>query len=306
MILRVSAVTALVAFAFVSAAAPGQTGKPPAAPEPAFEVASLKPSGTTPSGPRGRGFIGGPGSADPERITGSFITLQGLLRQAYGVDFDQIQGPSWLAEERYELAAKVPPGTTKEQVPLMLQALLQERFKLTLHHIQKDFPVYELTIAKGGLKITENTETLEPAKLRDPQLPPDPDGYPQIAPGKSGMASNPVSGLNRMTARGMPLSMLLLQVRASVGTLTGPNTYAPGRIVDKTGLTGVYDFKLEFAGNMGIGSGLSLPTGSGGEPTGGLTLVEAMEKQLGLKLTKSTAPYDVLVIDHAEKVPTEN
>jgi uncharacterized protein (TIGR03435 family) len=110
-----------------------------------------------------------------------------------------------------------------------------------------------------------------------------------------------------MTAQGMPLSLLLFQVGTQLGTITGPNTFAQGRIIDKTGLTGKYDFKLEYAGGGGIGGALSLPAApAGAEPTGGLTLIDAMEKQLGLKFTKTTAPYDVLVIDHAEKVPTEN
>jgi len=108
-----------------------------------------------------------------------------------------------------------------------------------------------------------------------------------------------------MTARGMPLSMLLFQVGATLGTFTGQNTYAPGRIVDKTGLTGNYDFNLEFAGGLGIGAALSPTSSDATDPTGP-SLIEAMEKQLGLKLTKTTGHLDVLVIDHAEKTPTEN
>ena len=109
-----------------------------------------------------------------------------------------------------------------------------------------------------------------------------------------------------MTARGMPLSGLLFQVGAQLGTMTGQNTYAPGRIVDKTGLTGKYDFHLEYAGGGGIGTALSPPASADASTPSGPSLMEAMEKQLGLKLTKGTAPFDVLVIDHAEKTPTEN
>jgi len=93
--------------------------------------------------------------------------------------------------------------------------------------------------------------------------------------------------------------------RAQLGTITGQNTYAPGRIVDKTGLTGKYDFRLEYAGGGGIGALLSPSSSDASEPTGGPSLIEAMEKQLGLKLTKTTGHLDVLVIDHAEKTPTE-
>ena len=270
-----------------------------------FEVASVKPSDPASQG-RG-GPQGGPGTADPGRIAYSRVTLQALIREAFGVNFDQIQGPGWIAEERYDIRATVPPGATKDDLKVMYQHLLEERFKLALHHITKDFPVYELTIAKGGSKLKENTDPdLQPSRPGDPRLPPDRDGFPQFPPGKAGMASELVNGLNRTSARGMALSSLLFQVGAQLGTITGQNTYAPGRIVDNTGLTGKYDFKLEFAGGIGIGMALSLPASADASEPSGPSLIEAMEKQLGLKLTKTTGHLDVLVIDHAEKTPTEN
>lgn len=274
---------------------------------PAFEVASVKPSGPPPPGPHTDGVLqGGPGTADPERITDSRVTLQRLLREAYRVDLDQIQGPAWMAEERYDLAAKVPPGATKEHLNLMLQDLLAERFNLRLHHTTKDFPVYELTIAKGGLKLRENTDpNLEPSRPGEQRLPADSHGFPQFAPGKSGFAVSFVNGLSRMAARGMPLSALTRELGAQLGTITGPNSFAMGRIVDKVGLNGKYDFNLEYSGIPNVGGALSLPTAGDGEPSGGLGILDAMEKQLGLKVVKSTAPYDVLVIDRVEKVPTE-
>jgi len=283
----------LISVAFISFAI-GQT----------FEVASVKPS--DPASPGRGGRQGGPGTADSGRITYSRVTLQALIREAYGVNFDQIQGPGWIAEERYDIRATVPPGATKDDLKVMYQHLLEERFKLALHHITKDFPVYELTIAKGGSKLKENTETLEPSRPGDPRLPPDRDGFPQFPPGKAGMASELVNGLNRTSARGMALSSLLFQVGAQLGTVTGQNTFAPGRIVDKTGLSGKYDFHLEFAGGFGIGTALSLPASADASEPSGPSLMEAMEKQLGLKLTKTTGHLDVLVIDHAEKTPTEN
>ena len=271
-----------------------------------FEVASVKPA--DPAVPGLRGLQGGPGTADPGRVTASGVTLQALIRQAYGVDFDQIQAPGWIAEARYEVRATVPPGSTKDDLKVMYRHLLEERFKLSLHHITKDFPVYELTVGKGGSKLKENTESLEPSRPGDPRLPPDRDGFPQLPPGRSGsLAVAAPNGLTRSTSRGMPLSMLIFELGARLGTMTGPNTYAPGRIVDKTGLTGKYDFHLEYAGGPGIGSALAPSSLSDvTNPSAGPTFIEAIEKQLGLKLTKSTARFDVLVIDHAEKTPTEN
>jgi uncharacterized protein (TIGR03435 family) len=289
--------------ALVSVATLGQAQP---APRTAFEVASVKPSGPPPQVPRIDGRLqGGPGTADPERITDSRVTLQRLIREAYGVDFDQIQGPPWIAEEKYDITAKVPTGATKDQLKIMLQSLLEERFKLNIHHLTKPFPVYELTIAKGGSKLKENAESLEPFRPGASGLASDRDGFPQLPPGKSGSATDVVNGINRMTTRGMPISFLIFSLGSQLGAITGPNTFASGRIVDKTGLTGKYDFRLEYAGSNGIGGALSLPSApDGGEPTGGLPIIDALEKELGLKLTKSTAVYDVLVIDHAEKVPT--
>jgi uncharacterized protein (TIGR03435 family) len=270
-----------------------------------FEVASVKPSGPPPQGPRIEGrLLGGPGTSDPVRITDSRVTLQQLVREAYGVAFDQVQGPGWIAEEKYDITAKVPPGATKDDLKLMLQNLIEERFKLAFHHITKDFPVYELTIAKGGSKLMENTDpNLEPSRPGDPRMPPDRNGFPQIPPGKSGSVGVPVNGLTRMTSQGMPLSVLVFMAGSHLGTITGPNSYTPGRIVDKTGLKGKYDFTLEYVDDGGI-MARSLPDIA--DPSAGPSIIDAMEKQLGLKLTKSTAPFDVLVIDHAEKTPTEN
>jgi uncharacterized protein (TIGR03435 family) len=218
-----------------------------------------------------------------------------------------------MAEDKYDLVAKVPPGATRDDLKLMLQDLLMDRFKLSLHRVRKDFPVYELTIAKGGSKLKENTDpnltACRPGECGDPlNVPLDKNGFPQLPPGKSGSIGKATNGIVRMTVRGLPLSSLLFRVRTQLGTITGPNSFAPGRIVDKTGLTGKYDFNLEYAGEPGrIGSALSLPTSpDGAEPGGGLPLIDAIEKQLGLKLTKTTAPYEVLVIDHAERIPAEN
>jgi uncharacterized protein (TIGR03435 family) len=270
-----------------------------------FEVASLRPSGPPPREPQLTNLIqGGPGTKEPERITGPRVTLQRLLTVAYGVEFDQIQGPAWTGDERYDLVAKVPPGTTRDQIKPMLQNLVTERFKLVLHHVSKDLPVYELTIAKSGAKLQETHEAdLRPLRLGEP-TPLDPDGFPQLPTGTYGCTNATVHGLTRMICRGMPLSFLASQLAVTLGA-GGPYTFAMGRVVDRTALTGKYDFKLEYSGTYAPGGALSLP-GPDVEPGGGLPLAAAVEKLLGLKLTKSSAPFDVLVIDHAERVPMEN
>jgi len=84
---------------------------------------------------------GGPGTADPERITWTGATLNGILIAAYGVKADQIAGPGWLGSQRYDIEAKVPPGATKAQLNMMLQNLLADRFRLALHRETKEFLV---------------------------------------------------------------------------------------------------------------------------------------------------------------------
>ena len=271
------------------------------APRLVFEAASVRPS--APGAGRGTGPQGGPGTNSPGRMSQTRVTLQILLRQAYGVGFDQIEGPGWISEERYDLIANVPAGATREQAQVMLQNLLEDRFHLKLHRTTREFPAYELTIAKGGSKLKENTETdLQPAGLRGPLLPPDQDGFPQVAPGRSGAATVSENGLSRATYKAQPLSVLLFDLQARLGTPTGANTYAVARVVDKTGLTGKYDFKLAYASSSPIGGALTLPA----DPTVGPSFVDALEQQLGLKLTKSVTMLEVLVIDSVEKTPTEN
>jgi len=119
---------------------------------------------------------GGPGTSDPGQFSFSSATLQDILYTAYGLeDVQQISGRSWLGEEKYDFICKIPPGTTEQQFQLMLQNLLAERFKMTLHHQTKDFPVYELVTDKNGAKLKESTEDslAKPTAAKDgfPSLP---------------------------------------------------------------------------------------------------------------------------------------
>src|SRR3984957_6575401 len=132
-----------------SLAAFGQT--PAARPE--FEVASVKPSveADTPMGNVNRGL----------HIDGAMVSFNGMplkwyIHYAYTVKESQISGPDWLNAERCDIVAKLPAGATREQIPAMMQTLLADRFKLTLHRESKDLPVYALVVAKGGIKAKES------------------------------------------------------------------------------------------------------------------------------------------------------
>src|SRR6185369_276003 len=144
-----------------------------------LEVASIKPSSVPMGGPMRVGSRGGPGTPDPGRYTTENMSLSNLISTAYDLKRYQYSGPSWLDGERFDIVAKVPEGATKEQFRVMLQNLLAERFKVAVHREKKEMQVYELLVAKGGLKIKESVE--EPAET--------PPGGP--AAGSSGTAAPP-------------------------------------------------------------------------------------------------------------------
>jgi uncharacterized protein (TIGR03435 family) len=261
-----------------------------------FEVASVRPAA---QGDRGF-FRGGPGTPDPSQIVWNMPTLRTLLTVAYEIKDYQLNGPAWLDSEHYDIVAKVPAGATKEQVNVMWQNLLKERFGIVVHHESKEFQVDELVVAKGGVKLKETTI--------DPHAPPavetgnsDKNGVPQMnGPGFMKTIQMGPNGLvGYVVARAQPLSQL--------ATILGNQFRHP--VVDKTGLTGKYDFNVEFTPEP---SEVRLPPGAAPGPPGaeasepGPNLVAAIEQQLGLRLVATKAMLDVVVVDKAEKVPTEN
>ncbi len=190
----------------------------------------------------------------------------------------------------------------------MFQNLLADRFHLSFHRVMKDFPQYELVVAKGGPKLKE---TAYPDLAEAPRSPPDPEslrnittdrnGFPQPPHGRRSVG-NYRDGLMRWTFRAFSMSELVAQLGSDLATpVTTGRGSVMGRITDHTGLTGKYDFTLEYVSSFGFGGALNAPAGQDPGPD----LFEAVEKQLGLKLEKTKAPLEVLVVDHVEK-PDEN
>jgi uncharacterized protein (TIGR03435 family) len=276
-----------------------------------FEVASVKPS---PPSPDGRILImarGGPGTSDPGQISYKGRSLKDLISSAYGVKSFQVSGPGWMDTERFDIDAKIPEGATKEQFNVMMQNLLAERFKLAVHREKKDFPLYELTIAKGGPKLKPATE--DPSAAAGPPPPGPPprgkDGFPQLPPGRPGLMMNALpGGHRRVMAMVQPVSVLADML----------SNLMDGPVIDKTGLTGKFDFTLEFVPEPGFGAGPlgaappPPPNADPGQPAGLAAadqpseLFTALQEQLGLKLERKKGPLDVWVVDRAEKVPAEN
>ena len=124
-----------------------------AQPLPQFEVATVKPAPPQPVGQVSTHM-----NWDGHRLNFTGVNLQDMIARAYGVQRYQITGPSWLETERFDVAASFPADSKPDQMPLMLQSLLADRFKLTLHHVSKELPIFALTVAKGGpkIKITES------------------------------------------------------------------------------------------------------------------------------------------------------
>jgi len=213
---------------------------------------------------------------------------------------EQISGPGWMDSEKYDIDAKIPPGTSKAQYQKMLQNLLTERFKLVLHHATRLLPVYELVVAKDGPKFKESVpkeSVLAPgADVPAPRRPGKPDndqnGFPVLPPGVPGFTSSNGPGvLSHWTAQQQTISALARMLSAQV---------AAGRqVIDKTGLTGKYDFHLAYDMHL---PGMT----PGPDDAPGMILFDAVQKQLGLKLVDAKAPFDFVIIDRGEKTPTEN
>lgn len=281
-------------------------------PSPNFEVASVRAADPK---SRGNGLAkGGPGTADPGRITYAGAMMRTLLMGAFGVPLDQIAGPDFVMAQdfRFDITAIVPPGSTKDQVTQMLLNLLKDRFHLTYHTQKKDFDMWALTVAKGGAKLQDAAPAEgpppEPPKPGTPiqraQL--DRDGFPILPAGRpfsQGVGSN---GVQYITFRMATPQMLLNMLQFDLG----------GRTEDRTGLTGKYDFHLKYSavglpGPFGRGGLKAAPPGAAaadpaGDPAPGPDLFNALEKQLGLKLEKTKTSLDVYVIDHLDKSPQEN
>src|ERR1700722_18001316 len=191
-----------------------------------FEVASVKPSPPVP--PTGGVYFGpargGPGTPDPGQIVWSYARMKDLLMTAYDAKNYQVIGPAWLDTERYDVIANVPAGATQEQVNVMWQNLLAQRFGVVLHRDSKEFQVDELVIAKSGHKLKDTAQ--------DPAAPL-PPGPPQMKNGEllsPGLVLTVFPGANgtariHAVARAQPMSALTARLG---GQLNLP-------ILDKTG-----------------------------------------------------------------------
>ena len=271
-----------------------------------FEVVSVKSS--PPYGPATRfGVSGGPGTDSPGTITWSSVSLEQLLTTAYAVRSDQIANPEILGRSAFDVVAKLPPGATKEQIPAMLRKVLEERFHLATHFESRDGAVYLMSVAKSGSKLKTTDENARPPESRTMgALQVDKDLFPVVTPGEG--ATLNFGGRVHLTARAVTASKL--------ADLLSPGAGRP--VVDKTGLTGVYDVRLSFVPVQGAaggvpppppppGGGMSgTPSVSPGQTDGPPGIFTALQQELGLRLDSGKAPVKFVIIDHVDKEPVPN
>jgi uncharacterized protein (TIGR03435 family) len=268
-------------------AAAGSAVAQDATPKPKFEVASIRP------------FVPKPGSAgiappqNPEHLAMS-TALRSLILRAYGLETYQLLGPGSLAAV-WSVAANAAPGTTQAQQNLMLQSLLEERFHLTFHHEMKELKVYNLVAAKGGVKLKESIPT---------------DGCSMGATSVAGKTCGPrsehfgIASAASSEGRGEIFTSptgLMAGKNVRMDLLARVASQQAGEIVlDKTGLVGTYDFRLEFAA-------IDLRTNRPADQESPLpSIFDAFQQQLGLKLEPAKTMVEVMMIDHVDAMPTDN
>lgn len=265
-----------------------------------FEVASIKPS--PPPDGRGRtvGCIGGPGNGDPGLLTCRNMNLANLVSTAYKLSYYQLSAPDWMKDPfaTFDLNARVPEGATKDELKVMMQNLLADRFKLVVHRESREIQEYDLVVAKNGPKFKE---AQPPAPKPDPagdakKGPSGPmklgdDGYPVI-PGGTGGAF--MQGRARIYFPQMTMALLAGQLSGQLGK----------PVTDATGLKGKYDIGMYW-----VADGAPTAAPDPGVPTApdpAPTLMEALQDQLGLRLQSKKGTVEFVVVDRAERVPSEN
>ncbi len=252
--------------------------------QPTFAVASVRPSNSADQRP----FF----TFDAGQVTANNVTVKRLIQSAYGIkDFQVSGGQGWIGTDLFDISAKPESPVKPDQIMLMLQSLLAERFQLVIERSTKDMPVYALVLAKNGPKFKAAQES-------DPNIP-ELRGGPEPPAGSPRLRMSIVRR-GRLTSQGADMAGLAAQLSNVLGR----------SVVDKTGLRGTYDLKLEWAPDesqvsnfqaMGVPEGFGAPAADWPGPT----LFTALEEQLGLKLDSQRGPVEMFTIERVER-PTAN
>jgi len=321
----------ILCFWFAAALMSAQTPTPTPAPKLSFDVATIKP-GTNDIMALAKSLQGGksPFRVDDHRFEITFARLRDLIAYAYEVPTFRVSGQDAVIDgQRWEINATLPEGTKKEQIPLMVQSLLADRFGLKIHRESKEHSIYALVIGKGGLKMKAAVDSPTPPPAADAA---DGAANPGAAPGlnikqdgKGGatIAGSPMGdvkvspspdGTIHMEMSRVPMATLIQQL----------SQYLDRPVIDMTELKGNYqvafDFPISALLNMVRAQGIAIPglpagaAGGGGLPGGAdaasdpaaMNSVFKSVENMGLKLEPRKQPLDDIVVDHIEKNPTEN
>jgi len=266
-----------------------------------FEVASVR---SAPINVSGQEKVALGVHIDGSHVRIASFSLRDLIVRAYGVKAAQVTGPDWIASERYDVNATLPTGSTGDDIPVMLQTLLTDRFKLKIHRDKKEFPVYALIIGKSPLKLTEDALDPETAESKGAV-------NAAVSGSAAGVSVNLGRGAyytfadNQFEAKKMSVNQLCLQLER----------YVDRPIINMTELKGTYDITLKLTPEdyqamlirVAVNSGVVLPPQvlQYMEGSSISSLFDAVQ-QAGLKLDPRKAPLDLIVVDQAQKSPTDN
>lgn len=243
------------------------------------------------------------------RIIGTGLTVQNLLIMAFGVR-DVENAPPWVRMDRFDIVANAPREITKTQESKNLQALLIERFKLVAHRETRDFPVYALVLARpdGSLGPQLTPSKMDCSRRDSIRARAVTGAVPAAAAGELPNCST-TSSDGRMAGGGVTLEELARNLPTHL-RFYGTGRMFAGQLIDRTGLTGRFDFRMEWEQDVAASSRAAsgppqvqpfVPALESSAPR----FLAALQQQLGLKIESQTAPGPVLVIDSIEP-PTEN
>jgi len=237
------------------------------------------------------------------RFTVTNATLKMVVGVAYRVrDFQIFGGPNWVSTDRWNIEAKAEEGSippparppdprVPDPLSLMAQSLLEERFQLKMHRETRELPIYELLVAKGGSKMKLSADQSPEMPFKSGSPPPMP------RPGEPAPRGMMRMGRGGLETNGASISNFVIGLSQQLGR----------PVIDKTGLAGFYDIKLQWTPELGQGP--VPPAGSELTPqspdASGPSIFTAIQEQLGLRLESAKGPVEVLVIDSVQK-PTEN
>ncbi len=271
---------------------------------PSFEVASVKLSEPITPELVNSGRLQMGVTIDSKYVRIRQLSLRELTALAYQLKAGELSAPEWMNTARYDIEAKLPEGASRGQVPAMVQTLLAQRFGMKTRRESREMRVYALVTGK-------NRPRLKAAAHDAPDVP---SGQIKggIAVGAGGsMASIGPGGDSKVTPG--PNGNLHIETKAMTMArfASSLNRYCDLPVVDKTGLEGAYEFEFDVTGDevrnaaRAHGAAIRTPPADVASDPSGPSLRDSLEK-LGLRLEARKLPVDVLVVDHSEKVPTEN